>query len=808
MRFPWFRHFQTFLVGLLLLTLIATGTLLWKANQKGFSGQWGQHLQEQLEAHGFHAEFSSMRLSLSKGLVAKDLKIYASQDHSKLVASVDNLILDVDRSSAIRGEWNIRSAEFENAFLLLPDNFAPHHLTELSGKATFSRENQLHLYDTKGRLGQLNISLDAQLSEVIFPFASEEKPKDAPLNELVALHNEISKWTTPKAEHPQLTLKINGNLSHPSTLESHFLFEAPHLSRLDYQINDLALTGRLTQSSLLFEKLTFHDGDGPFEGEGLYDFVTQTAQFEAQSQASLERILRQGLDIHKLDNLIFTDSPLITTKGKVTRTPEGKAELSLTGHLSVANFQFLGSSWSSLSSDYSWQKGNLYLRDLVLTHPEGTLNGKLLFQDENIRYQAVSTLPAHLFDPFVKPEGNIRKILDTAKFTADTKILLELNGSIRPNKLTDWSASGKVKIENFQYNQVPANFGSATFNLTPLQAVYSNPEIEFDLTNDPSYHAFGGPSNAIARADEISYDHAEKTTRIEHLHGICWPAPILRLFLPNTANYLERTYRASQPPSFSSSGIIDHLPPHKNTAFHTRIETSAPIYYDFLGKPIELRNTSLLIHSRPRQIDVKKLSSYAFSGPIDGELTILLPNKPGLSPDFRGNLRWSRLRLADIASAYEFDKIEKGLVTGRLDFSGAAGKIQTLDGAGNIGLEQGELFKAPVFGPLSPLIAGIQGHQRGSHETARDASAQFLIKEGILHTDDFIASTDSLTVKAEGSIDLARKTLDMTARADTEGLLKLVTLPLNLTGLNGLFQFHGTGPVSYTHLTLPTTPYV
>ena len=119
-----------------------------------------------------------------------------------------------------------------------------------------------------------------------------------------------------------------------------------------------------------------------------------------------------------------------------------------------------------------------------------------------------------------------------------------------------------------------------------------------------------------------------------------------------------------------------------------------------------------------------------------------------------------------------------------------------MDGTGNIGLEQGELFKAPVFGPLSPLIAGIQGHKRASHETARDASANFLIEDGILYTDDFITSTDSLTVNAEGSIDLARKTLDITARADTEGLLKLVTLPLNLTGFTGLFQFKGTGPVS------------
>ncbi|MDQ8190364.1 AsmA-like C-terminal region-containing protein [Roseibacillus persicicus] len=798
MRCPWFRHCQSCFVGMVLLTLVVGGTILWKVNQRGFSGEWGERLQEQLDAYGLHAEFSSVRLSFSRGLVAKDLSIFADEDRTTLLASADLLYLDIDRAIALRGQWQVRSAEFENAYLRLPDSCAPHHLSQLTGKASLSRENGFAITETTGRLGQLDISLDANLLDFQLPGVSDGGEEDSlPLDDFLAmLHQEIEHWKTSETLPAHLALKVEGSLAKPSTLDGSFRFTAPVISRLNYEMRDLNLAGRINRSSLLLEEANFNDGSGSFAGNGFYNFLKRQANFEVASSASLKRLMRTGLGIDKLSQLEFTQPPSISARGELLLPPDSSPELSLTGEINLKKFRFLDGAWESLTSDFSLQKNNLYLRDLVLQHPEGSLTGQLLFQNENVRYQAHSTLPPHLFDPFIEPDGDIRKTLDRVKFGDDSEVVLDLAGSIRPSNLTDWSASGQIRLKNFSYNGVPANYASSSFNLTPLQAIYTRPEIEFDLTSDRSYRAYGGPEQAVVRADSVSYDDTEKLTRIEHLHGVCWVPPVLRLFIPSVADYLERTYRTSAPPAFSSSGVIDHRPERSRTSFHTHIQAPAPLYYTFLGKAVELRETSAKIHTHHRQVDVSELSSYAFSGPINGQLTVLLPSIPGRSPDFRGELRWTRLRLSDIGETYGFEKIESGLLTGRMDFLGTAGKIETLNGSGNFGLEQGELFKAPVFGPLSPLIAGIQGHDRASHETARDASANFLIRSGILLTDDFITSTDSLTVKAEGSIDLARKTLDMTARADTEGLLKLVTLPLNLTGFSGLFQFRGTGSVA------------
>ena len=633
MRGSWFRHFQSCFVGLVLVALIAAGVILWKVNQRGFSGEWGEQLQEQLEAQGFHAEFSSVRLSFSRGLIARDLKIYTDVERSTLLASVEHLTLDIDRSYALRGQWNVRSARFENAYVRLPEKFAPHHLSGLTGKADLCRENCLSISETTGRLGELAIELDAELTD--FTFAKEEEADDEeqidPLDNFLAfLHTEVAKWTVLDENDPKLTLKVTGSLARPSTMEGTFLLEAPRVARLEYEIADLNTEGRITMTSLHLEDVSFHDDEGTFKGEGLFDFINREVRFEALSEANLARLLKQGLEVDKLDKITFTTPPKITVKGQATFAVDEKPTVNLTGHLAAQDFELLGNTWSSLSSDYSWQEGNLYLRDLVLNHPEGDLTGKLLFQNDIVRYQAVTSLPPKLFDPFIKPESNIRKTLDLTQFTKDTEIDIKLTGSIRPSDLQDWSASGQIRIENFKYNKVPANYAAARFNLTPLQAVYTNPEIELDLTNDPSYRAFGGPESAVVRADRINFDRTEGLSHVEHLHGVCWAGPVLRLFVPATADLLERTYRTTEPPSFSSSGVADMIPPNTRSSFHTRLEAAAPMYYDFMGKAVELRETSVLIHSRHRQVDVPKLSSYAFSGPIEGQLSILLPNRPGL----------------------------------------------------------------------------------------------------------------------------------------------------------------------------------
>lgn len=793
------RHCRSAFVVLALGLLVAGGWLLWETNQRGFSGKWAGQFEDELAKLGLAAEFSSARLSLSKGLVVNDLRVFSEDDGSELLLSADRLILDIDRHRALRGLWELRSFHFDNAFYRLPDEYAPHQLSALTGRVSLNRDKEFNLTETSGMLGELAISFDVRLRNFDLARYFAEKDEDeeaADYSDLItSLHHEIARWTLEREVPSELAVGVAGDLNHPKSMRTAFTFTAADLSRDSYRINSLRVRGHLNPANVAITELAFNDSEGAFLADGSYHFLEQRIDFAGRSRTALDHLLKDGFGVKVLDSITMRAAPDITATGSVLFASDSPPVIRLTGRLKMSDFGYLEQDWQSLAADYSWQDGDLYLRNLDVRATSGTLAGQLLFQNEVVRYQAKSTLPLKRYRPFIRKGAPLEAIVNRMEFEPDASINLDLRGTITPSDLTDWSASGSAIIENFSYAGVPLLAASGIFNLTQLQSVFTQTEFEFDLREDRSFKQHGGPESAVVRVDAVAVDAVARTVGIDHLHGVCWPAPILKMFVPNLAKSFEEDYRATAPPSFSSSGVIDWDRSQKKTSLHIQFEMAAPLYYDFLGETIELKETSVRVHTHQKQVDLHDLSTYAFSGPVKGNVSILLPNVKGTPADFRGSVVWTRLRLADIGERYGFEKVERGLLTGRLDFSGTGGKVQALNGTGNFGLEQGELFKAPVFGPLSPLIAGIMGNKRASHETARDASANFLIRDGILLTDDFITSTDSLTVHAEGSVDLVRKTLDMTARADTEGLLKLVTLPINIGPLSGLFQFHGTGPL-------------
>jgi hypothetical protein len=666
MRCPWFRHCQSAFVALALAIFVGGGWLLWQQNQRGFQGSWADQIEQKLAEMGLHAEFSSTRLSLSKGLVMHDIRIFEQENQEEILFSADQLLLDIDRQNALRGDWEIRALTFNNGFLRLPQEAEPHHLSALQGSITLDRDHELVLNVSDGKLGAIHFSLETQLQNFRWADDLLQDPKDEEptwAERITSLQRELSHWTLDSSQLPHLAVKVKGDLRSTTSLETSFTFDAPQLTRESYPMADLKASGSVTKQSLAINELSFRDKVGSFSGRGNFDFAEQEMTFRATADVALGTLLQEGFHSDALSNLTLRDAPEIQARGNIRFHREAPPEVYLTGSLQVADFHYLESDWTSLASDFSWQDGDLYLRDLDVRAPDGRVTGQLLFQNELVRYRAHSTLPLDYYRPFVKEGKPLEKRLDRLSFSKDAQLAVDWRGSIRPSDLTDWSASGKTIMEDFSYNGVPFLAASSTFNLTPLQSIYTDVEVEFDLREDPSHQRFGGPESAVVRADSIVFDTAERTTRVDHLHGVCWPATVLRPFVPEVAKHIEKNFRATQPTPFSSHGLIDWEPGGKDTSFHTQLECPAPLYYDFLGKRIELRDSSALIHSHHRQVDITNFSAYVFSGPLSGNLTVLLPERANAKPDFRGSLMWKRLRLAEIGSRYGFDKVEQGLIS-------------------------------------------------------------------------------------------------------------------------------------------------
>ena len=146
-----------------------------------------------------------------------------------------------------------------------------------------------------------------------------------------------------------------------------------------------------------------------------------------------------------------------------------------------------------------------------------------------------------------------------------------------------------------------------------------------------------------------------------------------------------------------------------------------------------------------------------------------------------------------INSTYELKLECGGSLSGNTNFSMMPSEVDTMTGDGNFSLVKSELFSVPIFGPLSHLMQAVLNDKRIGAQRAKTASANFIIKDGVVVTNNFNTATTSLNFIGEGWIDLHQKTMDMTMRMNARGLAKIITMPFR--PFYGLFQFRGTGAI-------------
>jgi len=289
--------------------------------------------------------------------------------------------------------------------------------------------------------------------------------------------------------------------------------------------------------------------------------------------------------------------------------------------------------------------------------------------------------------------------------------------------------------------------------------------------------------------DSITVDVSKNLIRLSNITGTAWPAPIVRLFVPGVADHVE-AYRFHRPPSLRASGTFDLRRTGEQTNFKIDVSSPGSMNYQFLDEPLTLFRTKAQVMIFGDHVSVNNLAFRTFQGACSGNLEVSTSNKTRTR--YKGGLQWRRLHLKDIGKLYGFGA-DRGLLTGRIDFSGENDNIRKFNGKGALALEKGNLFSVPMLGPISQLIGAVLGNKNPTEEKAKDASCAYVIKDGIMYSNDFLATTRSLKFTGEGKIDLKKKEIDLLVRMNARGLFGFLTLPLR--PFMGLFQFKGVGPV-------------
>lgn len=797
----------TLLLSLGVIGLAIVGGLIY-LNQVGFPGRYGDWLKSELADRGVYLSFETLRFDFQQGLVATDVSFYGDDGQSVPLLEGSEMTLDLDKTKALRGKFKLRSLRIIEGTAHIPVGSDGRTVTarDINAQLKVTECGRIIVNGASGMIEGLRVKLSTDLRmPKIKPEEDQTKSEDTLKSNhvLSKVLDELALWTFSPDDPPQLAFEIQGDLGQLERLQTSFRLDAVRLQRNQYKLNRLLIAGDLQAQIVTLDEILLQDDSGSASGQADWSVSRNNGRFDLTSDLQVQDFLDNCFEIKVLKDLDIDDiPPVLKLNGSFFAKENGGFSVTATGHGDISKFSFLGTNFDKLTSEFSWRDGDLYLRDLEVIHDGDHLNGSIMRKGDQVRFKLKSSLPLNAFGPFIKSDGPLERSLSHITFLENSAVALDVDGSLSLSDRTDWSATGKVFLNNLTYKGTRIHHLATSYEISPDKAEFSNIE---GLLNDDQEKArlrFNGAASQPIYVDKVLYDPKTRFTTIKNLRGKAWPTPIVRIFAPKTAEHIEQNYRFHKLPRVGLNGTFAGTKEDRDkSAFRVEIRTEGQTDYPFLGSDLPLQDLAADLTIRGTGITVQNLSARTLKGSIGG--SVFCDVTPGQKTKYRGAIKWDNLSFRELSRVYEFKEEEKGTLTGSIDFRGTAGGVRGFNAEGLLEINRGNLVSLPILGPLSPIIAGLLGDKRMGYERAKDASAHFNVTNGVLTTKDFIAISTSVTLTGEGWIDLLTEKLDMTIRVNARGLLGFITLPLQ--PLKGIFQFRGTG--TYDKPTWRNSPF-
>lgn len=775
------------------LGLVVAGFLaLWWVNHTGLPQAWREAIERQITLeHGMHVKIGSLSYWPLQGVAASDVAWFSDADCRHEVSRVERIILDIDQSGLMRKEFRLRGIQLRNARLSLPvnpDDPKPEMLQihRVNGTLRMPGNRHLEIRQLRGRVAGVEVLLDATMVGYRQESAGQPKTEQPTATNRPVLEflRELGRWHFNPLKPPVLRITMEGDLNQPGSLAAEMTLDAERLEKNQREVRNLQVQAKLTGHLLTVSNLQLEDGRGRLQARFDYDVDDRSGRFWLDSGLELPGLLSAWLGRQPPGALLLGGRQTVRASGEVSLPKGGLPRVRMTGTFDCASAMLRGVVVDRATGKFSWNEGDLFLRDLRLERQDGVATGKAFYQAPKLRLALESTFPVQTYLPFVIGQPLEKVIHDFSPGERPGSRLWVEGGVDLSDPHDSWAFTGGGKLENMSYKGVPFVSAACELDLSHHALDFHDGRLVFDYRDYPLRKSYDGPLQAAVDVGRIRYESASKTVLVERVGGAVWAAPLVRLFAPKVANSLEE-YRFHRPPTLLGSGVVD-VTSQGRTSLVVDFSSSSQADYRFLGENITLSEPSGQVRIRGGNVLVEDLRAGGFGG----RLTAGFESRG--SGDLRGEVSWTKISLEELARTYGF-KMEQGTTTGRIEFGLVPGNVRSMSGTGLFALEQTRLFSVPLFGPLSPLISGVLNNDKVGFEHARDAFCTFEIRNGVLGTQDFRTSTKSLSFQGDAKVDLSERVIDMTMKMNAQGLLGLITLPLR--PLYGLFEFRGTGPL-------------
>jgi hypothetical protein len=243
-------------------------------------------------------------------------------------------------------------------------------------------------------------------------------------------------------------------------------------------------------------------------------------------------------------------------------------------------------------------------------------------------------------------------------------------------------------------------------------------------------------------------------------------------------------YKFHQIPNVTANGVVQF---HSGTADHLEIVVDAPtgMDYVFLGKTLPVEKCGARLLFTNDRLQIFDLAGTLFGGSVRGAADISLAKG---DPHYHSNIALDGVDFPTVTDLYFKYKSAHGRLAGSFDWSGFSDNARAINGVGKVRVSEGNVFAIPVFGPLSTILGTI--FPGTGYSVAHEATADFTIRDGVIHTDNFKVSGKMFGMIGHGDVRFIDDQLDFDLRINAGGA------GFVLTPVYKLFEYKGEGSIS------------
>jgi len=780
------RILHIFVRLFLLLAIIFGVWIAVYAYNEGFTKKWRKLIMEEFEKRGIDAEIEKLTIDPFQGLVARNVRIYADKKNKPLLASIDNITLDIDPIKLLRKKQSLNSVEFRNADISIPINpedpeSKKIEIKDLQAKIIIPTDI-IEIKHFEGYVNGIRINVMGSLlrsqqrqNDIINPSLTEDKITlikegreliDRALDEIIRLDFK-------KSDPPHIQIKFASDLDNPSTTSAIIVINAKDVKRAGYKYKNIYANAEYINSNINLKEFRIDDSKGTLFGDANWSIKSKKIPFNIKSTIDFQSLLRSFGNSSLLDDITFINSPQIEARGtfhlenlELPTDRDAKLQVELIGTLKSGSFISKEILFEEAYSDFSYKKNKWYARNLTLQHASGTANGNILWDTlSGIQFDTEINMDPTVFVPFFKKPP---KFLEYLKFEKNPTVHLSLKGKGSTTNPINWETKGYFATGPCHYQQIPLTAVTGKIRIDKKEIIIE----EFRLDREEGY----------INGEEVIIETENGLVNLKNISGKLFPTKLAAYFSPNIASVLDHC-KFVDPPKLEINGIID-TKNNNQSNLKVNFDSKGQVYTNLFKKKIPLTQPKGSVLLKGKKI-ILNIDTKILGGQVSHKGLWEMKKDTNL---YSGEIIASNIDFGNLVKLFELPTKTKGILSSNLQFKIPLKEPAEWSGSGSASLIKGNIFSIPILGPLSPMISGILDQPRAGYSIAQSASLNFLSEQGIIKILNFQALTPGFILDGNGTIDGVNDNLDLIVEMNARGPLRLVGWPISK-----LLRYKGEG---------------